>query len=660
MSRLYRLRRVARESTGAVLVLVALGLPVFIGFAGLVLDVGNWFAHKRHLQLQADAGALAGAGEFRYPCDNATIIEKISDYSSVEVTSGLAPLGLNPQIGDIDPAELHQEINSPTFYDQDEPVDTTVRGPVDDPCEAKMIDVKLTETDLPWWLKVASVPYINAHARVEFKQQTVATGALPVGVPEVDPKAVKAYFVDESLPSTDAGYVLGSVDLVESTTTPGTWNNISAPKSIAITKADVGVRIAVSETTNATCGQPLVACYDTGAGDDGLVHIRGWLGGTGTVAAPIYKDVHLLSGTCEDGYFSATATYPCGVTVSADVDFGGTVPAEARVLAQPTGGNASTEIELTPPTTGNTWTTPAGKSIAVTSGAGPVGVTLFYRDGCNPDRTKNCNTSKKQVQTVQRAFSATPNRSGAVELVRLTTSSSSAYSFRRCDGTYTTCTHDFVVTVKVKDNLENATSVSDPIVSLKVAGGGSQNQALDCGTTLPNFQQEIASGCPESYMVNTGTTCPGTATTLWNTAEPWPCVAIATGAQVGQVTHGMNERMFGDANAGSDRCVDAPNNWAEFPDFPAGDPRIIQVFLTPFNAFAGSGGTTVPVLGFASFYVTGWDGGPCQGSGGDDAAGQGSIVGHFIKYIQTINNGSGGEEFCDFNAFGSCVAVFSR
>ena len=48
---------------GSALVLVALWLPVLFGFMILVADVGNWFEHKRHLQMQADAGALAAGGQ---------------------------------------------------------------------------------------------------------------------------------------------------------------------------------------------------------------------------------------------------------------------------------------------------------------------------------------------------------------------------------------------------------------------------------------------------------------------------------------------------------------------------------------------------------------------------------------------------------------------
>jgi hypothetical protein len=105
-----------------------------------------------------------------------------------------------------------------------------------------------------------------------------------------------------------------------------------------------------------------------------------------------------------------------------------------------------------------------------------------------------------------------------------------------------------------------------------------------------------------------------------------------------------------------------------FPNFLPGDPRIIQVFLTPFGSFSGSGSTTVPVVNFATFYLTGWTGqgsgfnNPCQGNGDDPVPGNdaGIIVGHFIKYIDSLNTGGGGPDLCDFNAFGNCVAVLTQ
>ena len=36
-------------------------MPVLLSFGILAADVGNWYVHKRELQTQADAAALAGA-----------------------------------------------------------------------------------------------------------------------------------------------------------------------------------------------------------------------------------------------------------------------------------------------------------------------------------------------------------------------------------------------------------------------------------------------------------------------------------------------------------------------------------------------------------------------------------------------------------------------
>ena len=116
----------------------------------------------------------------------------------------------------------------------------------------------------------------------------------------------------------------------------------------------------------------------------------------------------------------------------------------------------------------------------------------------------------------------------------------------------------------------------------------------------------------------------------------------------------MNFRIQGNKNANS--CV-SPNNWPNFPNLNAGDPRLVNLFLTPFGSFNETGNGTVPVTDFATFYVSGYDHSPCSG---DDPAGQDEIVGHFIKYVQTLNDGSGGTQRCDKNELGACVAVLTQ
>src|SRR5438874_4730360 len=55
--------RSERHSQGQVLVLTALLLTVFIGFAGLAADAGYFFDHKRRMATATDAAAVAGALE---------------------------------------------------------------------------------------------------------------------------------------------------------------------------------------------------------------------------------------------------------------------------------------------------------------------------------------------------------------------------------------------------------------------------------------------------------------------------------------------------------------------------------------------------------------------------------------------------------------------
>src|SRR4051794_305235 len=140
---------VARSERGAVVVMLALFAPVAILLAAFALDTGNWFLHKRHLQVQADAGALAAAQEFQ-PCVNASIYATAGQYAGAatvttpggNVTSS-TPL-YNPQVGGTAQSHLHTLVNSKTYYSQASPVDTTAVEKA--PCEALMVDVKATET----------------------------------------------------------------------------------------------------------------------------------------------------------------------------------------------------------------------------------------------------------------------------------------------------------------------------------------------------------------------------------------------------------------------------------------------------------------------------------------------------------------------------------
>jgi hypothetical protein len=625
-----RLRAEAGKEDGGVLVLVMLFLPVLILFISLVVDVGNWFEHKRHLQVQADAGALAGGGRFTLPCSDDPIIAEARKYAGDPGD----PAAYNRQIGGIDQGNVHVLINSTKYWNEGG-TDFSDKGP---PCSAAMVDVKITESNLPWFFGFNIVPAVNAHARVEVRALN-SHGALPVAVPEINPLVGKVTFINET-----TGAVLATTAITRKGFTGGmaVWDNSEIPVSVPISAERIGVRVALGGGSSTTCGEELVVCYDLEP-PNGILFARGWSSsGSGQQPnAPVARSVRLFSGTCPDAYFSSEES-TCTIGVAANVDFGSLAVANAKVTAVVSGTNYS----LTYDAASGQWV--SGTTIPVPPNAGPIPVELRWEETAGTQGGRACSTSggnrcKDTFGIVQRTFSATEPRSGPIEAAEISESGvSGANSFQL--GT----THDLVVRIGIQGTLENASSVNDPLVTLRVTG--SQNQSVDCDPDVPNLREEIAQGCAPRYARNTGTACPGTAPALWSTAQPWNCVAIQTGGAVGQVEHGMKDRILGGANS----CT-SPNNWSLFPNIPPDDPRIVPIFLTPFGTFGGSGNDVVPVTGFATFYVTGWFGSPCADD--DPVADKGYIVGHFIKYIFSLNEGGASEELCDFAAIGSCIAV---
>ena len=104
-----RIRSTAAGERGGVMVLVALGLPTLLILIAFVIDVANWFEHKRHLQMQADAGVLAAAQEVRFACDDAAIADTATRYSGTQ---------WNPQVGGTPPTRIFRRLNSKTFHGQ--------------------------------------------------------------------------------------------------------------------------------------------------------------------------------------------------------------------------------------------------------------------------------------------------------------------------------------------------------------------------------------------------------------------------------------------------------------------------------------------------------------------------------------------------------------
>ncbi len=632
-----------RREDGGIIVFFALLLPVILLFLSLAVDIGNWWVHRRHLQLQADAAALAGGALFG-GCFTDSAAGNTAIQNEATRFGGGAGSTYNGQVGGANQGTITLLYQSKTYATGTIAPDDTEQAP---PCDTPslMFDVKASEADLPLLFQIpglASVAAINAHARVQLKAVEVQEGMLPVAVPDLRFTYAFATFVNEA-----TGASLGTVQLQKSGTSGSDqlWTTpAGTPVSIASAHVGVRIRLVGGADPNAACGQLYTECYDLESAD-GVVHIRGWSSG----AAPQARNVWLLPGSCvPDAYF---ATGDCSAGIQAEVDLGALYPltgtdVTAEVWAEVDGNGTH---QLSPGGTSGlvTWTATGGLPFA---GGGPHTVELKWSwkktsgtwngQNCKTNNSNPCKASGT-FGPVQRNFVA-GGRSGPLRRVQVFESgvtSSGSNSFQ------TGTTPTLGLSIAVTGSLKVQSLAGDPVVELRVVG--SQNQSIDCDPAIPNLASEIEEGCGPAYKINPSLVCPA-YNALWSTPEPWGCAKTQTGGAVGQVDKGMKDRILGGANT----CT-APINW---PNFSVGDPRIVPLIITPFGSFGGSGNDIVPVIDFGAFYVVGWFGDPCPGA---HAVPKGYIAGHFIKYAEPNPRGAG-EFVCSLTALTPCVPVLTR
>jgi Flp pilus assembly protein TadG len=683
---------------GGVLVMVAVWLPVLLVFLMFVVEVGNWFEHKRHLQMQADSGAFAG-GDLFNACftDNATgsaaIDSEARRYAGDPSWAGaLGAAVYNSQIGGSNRGAVTVRINRKTFQVGGPPADDTIESGA---CTAKMVDVKVTEANLPWFFRLRVVPAINAHARVEMRQKDTAAGSLPVGVPDTNPLSAAAIFVNQTTGATIASEALTKIG---TTTMNGAsltqWSGSASPVSVPIDGVAVIIALSglapwsPSGTLTEICGQTLVECYDGGGGGPwtglNFIHAYRATGGSPSATNPVVRDVVLYNQSCGDGsgpYFLLRAR--CTIGLKAKIDFGtgannptkppnqGGVNAEVKIdrsnTACPNSGQNPKGCPLTyvssssDPNFGYWVTTDTGGFATIAGSTAGASNAIDLNWGTGSGSSKASGT----LFGVHRVYSAGEN-SEPIEYVSVSETGPGANSL-------TVDSHNLSVTIGVKQSLQaNASSPTAGAVALKVTGSGSRGQAVDCDPTPgTNLAYELGHGCTPSYTINKGTPCKSQQyySTLPQTAS-WDCTLVQTGGSVGQVHDGMLDRTQG---FGVTTCVN-PINWTDVngdgkvtvpEDISPGDPRLVPVFVVPFASFNGSGNDVIPITNFATFYVTGFSkqgggqGDPCPGASPVPNKTGGYIVGRFIKYVDSINTGGGGSA-CDFNAFGTCVAVLTQ
>jgi hypothetical protein len=681
------LNRILAEETGAVAVVVAIAFPVLLLAGVLAVDISNWNVHKRQLQIQADAGALAGASAFQFPCDstvNSSVLSNAEQYAG-DATYGAGRVNT---FDDIPDSEHHVLYNSTTFYGGRTKSDPGAPALTGNPCNDSAIDVKATETNVSAFFGHFLARHIDATARAQLKVAAGIRGLMPMAVP--DPSTVQGAWVQFFNEAT--GVNIGSpVKLTQG----GTSNNMAMyatpTTTVDVSTDKLGVRAIISGSNDNNCADDGVECYDQSGTTTTLLSVRRWPTtdpDTGaTQPQPWVSDLRLAidptdTSPCATPYFAdiPLSTSPCTMKVFATVHFSTTSGSGVTNLANQAvsatiGGQT---ITLSPPsntnpaTSDNIWT---GRiPVATSSGSSQLGLIIDQRQGkvhgstCSNNNNNN-SACKLTMTDVQRVYGASALTSGPLGMVQIDEVDppgrplglyTYANSIPKC--TSSPCNHKFVVTLGI-NTLHVATAGERPTVLRLLFNqqNSSQNQSLVCDPADRNLVDELTNGCNGDFRIAKPNEC-DTVQKITDIASPWPCVETKGGEQPNAIAQAMKARIMG----GSNSCdATSANHWSSYPNFPAGDKRIVPLFLTTFGAFEGSGHTTVPIVSFAEFYITGWT---SQGSGQptgcnndpvpSDTKG-GYLVGHFIKRVIPDNGGDTGQD-CKPTDLSPCTAVLTK
>ena len=198
--------RAHAHERGQVVVFFALLLPALLALGAVVIAIGNWYTHAKHLQTKADAGAFAAGGVWAFPC-GADVDDRIETAARTYVGAHMKADGTpyvgttyNAQVGGVPGADIHAVLNGPLWYDDDSnSAPSEFTDPSGSVCNAKILDVKMTEDNsFPLASVLPAFPDIKRKARVEIDEVVGLSGLLPIAVRVPKPRSAAAVFFDET------------------------------------------------------------------------------------------------------------------------------------------------------------------------------------------------------------------------------------------------------------------------------------------------------------------------------------------------------------------------------------------------------------------------------------------------------------------------------
>jgi Putative Flp pilus-assembly TadE/G-like len=618
----------SERERGQVVVFFALLLPVLFALGAGVLSVGNWYVHKRHLQTQVDAAALASGPAF-VGCFHDASAANLAIASRALAFAGdtLRPGKYSPTSPDAttnlqvqEPGDVRIALNSASYWapangmvpgTDGYGLDHTMLPAPGDPCSTRSLDVKATDEDAPLLFGLLpATPSPKSRAKIEIHDVESLRGMLPWAVPEIDPRRVVALFVDEEPGATPVVFDHQLLEKCAPTLPPPAvfpwagWCTSAGQEQVVLDSNhdNTGVIILVSKNEDVPalqvsgplptiCGQSpgLVACYGGATQTSGLSFIHGYNGGyNGALGNPQARQVE-LTGACTAAdlsgpYFMLDGG--CSVAVQAVLDFGVTGdPTQHPECARVPGFTWS---DGGPDPSRGVWTgtmnlpAASGRNVLNLSGtSGPRNATECGNPGQQPN---SWSVSKVAAPYVANGAS------GPVQYLDLNATYEDGVTVGdpnsvEKNGSPGNGYYNYSVTVGLPKPFSVANFTTAPLLLRMASPSGSQNQAWDCDKNR-NFEDEIATGCKTRYVENFRDHDNNPATPkLWNNIlctgwgtgnlppptfdgpSPYPsdCVLTETGDKTGPLRGGLKIRF-------ESPCV--PNNW---PD----DQAEADVFFGP-------------------------------------------------------------------------------
>ncbi len=359
-------KRRMRSEHGAVVVMVAVWLPVLALFASFAIDFGHFFDYSRNLQNRADAAAIAGGDQLGNICagnpTDATTPPELPIGQMAQLFSGPPgsssdlpypygdPLTAFPAItayqnipnlsvsNGTNGANYHMLLNAnnyatsggtnfsigdfchgdPTLDGTDRECfgQTNLTGQLAKDCATgAMVDVKVTQSNLPLFFPLLGFqPNISAHARVAAQGIGVANNLKPLGVQDAGVvPCVRVNFLGGATTQTvqlaqNIGATTSNGPIIwdNSGHNGGTGDPIGVPSGANLRMQAV-LYAPGADGTCATLGSPLT--YETTSGREGILLLNSY----GTAAPPAHQAPLIVGDAATNGVCPQFKA--CGVTL---------------------------------------------------------------------------------------------------------------------------------------------------------------------------------------------------------------------------------------------------------------------------------------------------------------------------------------------------------